>query len=116
MTYQCPFTVTFKFCVSLMWSYRIQRLVGLIYDERVRNSAPPPLQARCEVDCNRQFGPGLVWKDVWKDVSSSWNDLLLRDFDWRMVHGFMHQWFMHQAVHSVEHGLKLWTTHWFIAL
>ena len=60
-----------------------------------------PIQAHCELRWNEQFGPGVNWKEVWKDVSQSWNDPLLRDFDWRTVHRILpvnsrlHRWNHH---------------------
>ena len=84
------------------------------YDERVRNSVSP-MQARCEVDWNRHFGPGLVWKNVWQEVSSSWNDPLLRDFDWRTIHRVipvssrMHRWNSHIPASCARCGARVET-------
>ena len=67
------------------------------YMERIKFTVTP-VQARCENTWNQYFGPGVIWKDVWKDVSRSWNDPLLRDFDWRTIHRILpvnsrlHQW------------------------
>ena len=44
-----------------------------------------PVQARSELAWNKRFGPGIIWKEIWKDVARSFNDPLLRDFDWRTV-------------------------------
>jgi hypothetical protein len=44
-----------------------------------------PVQARSESAWNQRFGPGLIWKEIWKDVARSFNDPVLRDFDWRTV-------------------------------
>ena len=55
------------------------------YMERIKFTVTP-VQARCENTWNQYFGPGVIWKDIWKDISRSWNDPLLRDFDWRTIH------------------------------
>jgi hypothetical protein len=55
------------------------------YGEKIRNCVTP-VRARCEDIWNRQLGPGLRWNEIWKEVAGSWNDPLLRDFDWRTVH------------------------------
>jgi hypothetical protein len=67
------------------------------YTRRLQNCVSP-VQTRSEVHWNRRFGPGVIWKDVWKEIARSMNDPVLRDFDWRTVHRIlpvnsrMHQW------------------------
>ena len=67
------------------------------YTGKLKNCVTP-VRARCEAVWNQRLGPVLVWKQIWKDIASSWNDSLLRDFDWRCVHRVllihfrMHQW------------------------
>ena len=34
----------------------------------------------------QEFKESLDWRRVWKGVSHSWNDPLVRDFDWRNIH------------------------------
>ncbi|CAB4008524.1 Hypothetical predicted protein [Paramuricea clavata] len=58
-----------------------------------------PVQVRSELAWNQRFDPGLIWKEIWKDVAGSFNDPLLRDFDWRTVHRVLpvnfrvHKWY-----------------------
>jgi hypothetical protein len=67
------------------------------YTCRLQNCVSP-VQTRSEVHWNRRFGPGVIWKDVWKEIARNMNDPVLRDFDWRTVHRIlpvnsrMHQW------------------------
>ena len=69
-----------------------------------------PVGARCENTWNQYFGPGVIWKDVWKDVSRSWNDPLLRDFDWRTIYRVLpvnsrlHQWNYQMPEHCARCG------------
>jgi hypothetical protein len=54
-------------------------------------------EAKC-IGIGGWFGPGVIWKDIWKEIAYSMNDPVLPDFDWRTVHRIlpvnsrMHQW------------------------
>ncbi|CAB3989052.1 Hypothetical predicted protein [Paramuricea clavata] len=67
------------------------------YARRLQNCVSP-VQTRSEVHWNRRLGPGVIWKDIWKEIAHSMNDPVLRDFDWRTVNRIlpvnsrMHQW------------------------
>ena len=78
------------------------------------------VQARSELASNQRFSPGLIWKKIWKDVARSFNDPLLRDFDWRTVHRVLpvnfrvHKWYSRissayarcgERVETLEHML-----------
>lgn len=84
------------------------------YIERLQFSVTP-VQARCENSWNQRFGPGVIWKETWKDVSRSWNDPLLRDFDWRTVHRILpvnsrlHQWNYRMPEHCARCGVRVET-------
>ena len=70
----------------------------MYYLKRIEDCVTP-VQARSEVAWNQRFGPGLIWKEIWKDVARSFNDPVLRDFDWRTVHRVLpvnfivHKWY-----------------------
>jgi hypothetical protein len=72
----------------------------MYYLKRIEDCVTP-VQARSELACNQRFGPGLIWKEIWKDVARSFNDPVLRecDFDWRTVHRVLpvnfrvHKWY-----------------------
>ena len=57
----------------------------MYYLKRIEDCVTP-VQARSELAWNQRFGLGLIWKEIWKDVARSFNDPVLRDFDWRTVH------------------------------
>jgi hypothetical protein len=57
----------------------------MYYLKRIEDCVTP-VQARSELAWNQRFGPGLIWKEIWKDVARSFNDPVLRDFDWCTVH------------------------------
>ena len=71
-----------------------------------------PVEARYKNTWNQHFGPGVIWKDVWKNVCRSWNDLLLRDFDWRTIHRILpvnsrlHQWNYRMPEHCARCGAR----------
>ena len=53
----------------------------MYYLKRIEDCVTP-VQARSELAWDQRFGPGLIWKEIWKDVARSFNDPVLRDFDW----------------------------------
>ena len=57
----------------------------MYYLKRIEDCVTP-VQARSELAWNQRFGPGLIWKEIWKDVARIFNYPVLRDFDWRTVH------------------------------
>ena len=91
----------------------------MYYLKRIEDCVTP-VQARSELAWNQRFGPGLLWKEIWKDVARSFNDPVLRDFDWRTVHRVLpvnfrvHKWYSRissacarcgERVETLEHTL-----------
>ena len=57
----------------------------LLYIKAVLNKITPT-RARSELQWQQEFKESLDWKRIWTGVSHSWNDPLVRDFDWRTTH------------------------------